>query len=226
MRAVFAFLLFAFCAAPQVPARAETLTLLADGDVSGWEYKSLDAIPETHYRAAPDADLGGSVLIAESVRGASGWLAERDDLDLSRAPWAHFQWRVDAAGGGFDETKKSGDDYAMRIYFVGRGGIRFRTLVLARTQQGPGDSWPSPFGNLLSDIVIHTFAGPESPLGEWRTARVNVAELWRTHFGADANLKIGAVGLMTDGDSAGVEMRARYGKIILSDSPASPFSAP
>lgn len=226
MRAVFALFLVSLLAAPPASARAETLTLLANGDVSGWEYKSLESIPETRYQTAPDAGLGEPVLIAESVRGASGWLAERDDLDLARAPWAHFQWRVDAAGEGFDEAEKSGDDYALRIYFVERSGLFFRTLILARTLQKPGHSRRSPFSNFFSDVVVHTFAGPDSPRGEWQAARVNVAKLWRNHFGADANLKIGAVGLMTDGDSAGVEMRARYGKIILSDSPESPFSAP
>ena len=207
-------------------AGAETITLLANGDTSGWEYKSLDEIPETRYWTGPDEELGENVLFAASEKGASGWLLERDDLDFAKTPWVHFQWRVDAAGGGFDETRKSGDDYALRIYFAARSGIQFRTIVLARTQQAAGEFWESPYGNWLSDIFIHSVAGADSPAGEWQIGRVNMAELWRARFGADAAMKAGAAGLMTDGDSAGVEMRARYGRILLSDSADSPFSAP
>ena len=209
-----------------VEARGETVTLLANGDTSGWEYKSLDDIPETKYWTATDEALGEDVLFAASDQGASGWLAERDDLDFARTPWAHFQWRVDQAGEGFDESRKSGDDYPMRIYFVARSGLRFRTIVLARARRTAGEFWPSPYGNWLSEVFIHSVGGADSPVGEWQIGRVNMAELWRQRFGADADLKVGAAGLMTDGDSAGVEMRARYGKIILSDSADSPFSAP
>ena len=204
-------------------ARAEVVTLLADGDVSGWQYKSLDDIPETRYRTAADDEAGRTVLFADSDRGASGYISERDDLDLAKTPWVHFQWRVDAAGTGFDERKKSGDDYAFRLYFVARSGLRYRTLVLARAQGAAGESWRSPYSNFISEVVIHAFADSDSPLGEWQTARINVAELWRDRFGADADLKIGAAGLMTDGDSSGVKMRARYGAVILTASPESPF---
>ena len=224
MRALFAVFLFAAFAALFFPARAQTVTLLADGDVSGWEYVTEDDIPPTRYWTAADDALGESVLFAHSRKGASGWLLERDDLDFSKTPWAHFQWRVDAAGGGFDEGEKSGDDYPFRIYFAARSGLRFQTVVLARTQGAAGDSRKSPYSNFISDVIIHSFAGADSPLGEWRTGRANMAALWRKHFGADAGMTIGAAGLMTDGDSAGVDMRARYGKIILSDSPESPFS--
>ena len=225
MRALF--IAFFFAAFAPFAARAQTVTLLAEGDVSMWEYKSLEDgdIPQTRYRTAPDEELGGMVLLAESDGGASGWVLERDDLDFSKTPWVHFQWRVDSAAGGFDEGKKTGDDYALRIYFVSQSGWKYRTVVLARTQQKAGDWWRSPYGNFLFEVVIHSFAGADSPAGEWQTGRANMAELWRMHFGEDADLKMRAAGLMTDGDSAGVKMRARYGGIVLSDSEESPFPA-
>ena len=108
MRALF--IAFFFAAVAPLAARAQTVTLLADGDVSMWEYKSLEDrdIPQTRYRTAPDEELGGMVLLAESDGGASGWVSEREDLDFSKTPWVHFQWRVDSAAGGFDEGKKPG----------------------------------------------------------------------------------------------------------------------
>ena len=165
MRAFFCFRLlavFAACAALFFPARAATVTVLADGDVSGWEYKSQARIPETRYRTEMDAELGEPVLFAESVRGASGWLLRRDDLDFSRTPWAHFQWRTDAAGVGFDESQKSGDDYPLRIYFVSQSGFRFRTVALSRTQQAAGSSWKSPYGNFFSEVIVYSAAGADA----------------------------------------------------------------
>ena len=225
MRVIFAVWLVVVFAAP-VDAHGETVTLLADGDVSAWEYHALDDIPETQYHSGFDPDLGAKALFAASQKGASGWLMKREGLDFSKTPWAHFQWRLDAAGEGFDEGEKTGDDYAMRIYFVAQSGIRFRTVVLARTQGTAGDSRKSPYSNWLSDVFIHAFAGGDAPKEQWQTGRANMAEIWRRHFGEDANLKIDAVGLMTDGDSAGVEMRARYGAIVLTDSETNPFAAP
>ena len=223
MRVIFAVCWLVVFAAP-VGARGETVTLLANGDVSAWEYQALDDIPETKYHSEFDPDLGANALFASSQNGASGWLMKREDLDLAKTPWAHFQWRLDVAGEGFDEGEKTGDDYAMRIYFVARSGVRYRTVVLARTQGDAGEARKSPYSNWLSDVFIHAFAGADAPKEKWQTGQANIAEIWKTHFGENANMKINAVGLMTDGDSAGVEMRARYGAIVLTDSETNPFS--
>ncbi|MBE8158200.1 MAG: DUF3047 domain-containing protein [Betaproteobacteria bacterium] len=88
-------------------ADAETVALFSGGDLAAWEYQSFDGIAETHYRIAEDAELGGAALFAESQKGASGYIL-KTPLDLQKTPWLHFQWRIDEAGGGFDERKKNG----------------------------------------------------------------------------------------------------------------------
>ena len=205
------------------PAAAETITLFSGGDLSAWKYESFRGIAETTYRTGEDAELGGAALFAESRAGASGYVLEAP-LNLQKTPWLHFQWRIDEAGGGFDERKKDGDDFAFRIYFAARSGIKYRSLSLVRAQGRAGESWASPYARWINDLRIVAVIGGEEAAGKWRTTSVNLQKLWREQFGEDAKT-LGLAGIMTDGDSAGVVMRARYGAMILSDSASSPFGA-
>lgn len=201
---------------------AETVSLLRGGDLSAWDYHSFDGIAETKYEVRRDDSLGAMALFANSDNGASGYVRKLT-LDLSQTPWLHFQWRVDLADGGFDEKTKTGDDYAVRIYFAARDGIRYKSLTLVRSGGGRrGDSWRSPYSGWWNDLRVYVFAGGEAAAGEWRNAAVDVFSLWRRLFG-DVPPAIGLVGLMTDSDNAAVQMQTRYGDILLTDSQKSPF---
>ena len=210
----------AFCFAA-AGAAAETVTLFSGGNLAEWEYHSFDGIAETTYRPAPDPELGGAALFAESRGGASGYIL-KTPLSLQKTPWLHFQWRVDEAGGGFDERKKNGDDFAFRIYFAARSGLTYKSLSLVRAQAAAGESWKSPHAKWFNDLRVVAVVGGGAARGEWQTASVNLEKLWREQFGEDAPV-LGLAGIMTDGDSAGVIMRARYGAAVLSGSAAPPF---
>ena len=202
-------------------AAAENITLLADGNTDDWEYRAFDDIKETAYRAETDTDEQ-TALLADSNAGASGYILRRE-LDLDKTPWLHFLWRVDRVGDNPAEGTKAGDDYAWRLYFVGKSGITYRTLNFIYSQSAvANDTWESPYAGLFSDIYVYALAAHDpAAIGRWQTSRVNVQDVWRRLFGDDNT--IGLVGLMSDGDSSGVIMQARYGKIVLSDSPDSPF---
>ena len=199
-------------------AAAETVTLLANGDLSAWEYQKFDGIAETKYETRFDDSLGAAAVFADGNGGASGYI-RRIGLSANKTPWLHFQWRVDAAAAGFDQREKDGDDFAMRVYFAARDGLKYKSLSLVRARGKRGDSWESPYSKWYNDLRIYV-AGDD--VGEWKTFSVNLADLWRELFG-DLPHEFGLVGLMTDGDSAGVQMRARYGGIVLTDSEESPF---
>ncbi len=219
MRRVFAAaVLFLAC-----NAAAETVTLFSGGDLSAWEYRSFSGIPETEYRAAADAELGSAALFANSGKGASGYIREMP-LNPQKTPWLHFQWRIDEAGEGFDERAKNGDDFAFRIYFAVRDGLKYKSLSLVRSQGRRGDSWQSPFAAWFNDLRIYAAIGGKDARGAWQTTSLNLAVLWKKLFG-ETPQTFGLVGIMTDGDSSGVLMRARYGAIVLSDSPTPPFNA-
>ena len=205
---------------------ADNVAVLTGADALGgdaWEYQTFDDITPTDYRAVYDAALGADALVADSVRGASGFL-RRVKIDLQKTPYLHFRWRVDAAGAGFDEQLKSGDDFAFRIYLVGKTGlVKYRTLDLVRAHGLPrGTHWRSLYSSMISEIQTFVFADASDALGEWHTETLNIADIWRLSFDRDAG-NIGGVGIMTDGDNSGVEMKARYGDMVFSDSPASPF---
>ena len=207
-----------YCFAPP-PAAAKTKVILANGDISSWRYHVFNNILPTRYKTEEDEKIG-SVLTASGVGGASGYVLETE-LDLDKTPWLHFRWRVDTAADGFDEKIRGGDDFAFRIYLAGRIGLRYYSVSLVRSQQSAGETWKSPYSGFLNKTYIYVFAGGDSPLGEWQTTTINIAKLWRKLFNNKTNIEL--VGLMTDGDDTGSIMKAKYGEIILSDSPASPF---
>lgn len=214
-RAAFA----AAAALSSVFAAAETTTLLQNGDLSAWEYQKFDGIPETKYETRFDESLGATAVFANGENAASGYI-RRVAINAAKTPWLHFRWRADAAGDGFDRRAKDGDDYAMRVYFAARDGLKYKSLSLVRANAARGETWQSPYSKWYNDLRIYV-VGDET--GEWRTFSVNLSELWRELFG-DAPEEFGLVGFMTDGDSAGVKMRARYGDIVLTDSETPPFA--
>ena len=205
-------------------AVADTVVVLRHADLQEWEYRRFDDIAETSYSVEYDDSLGRKVLVADSQAGASGYIHKKD-FDLQQTPWLHFQWRIDQAAGGFDERTKSGDDFAFRIYFVARDGLRYKTLSLARTQGVVGDSWTSPYASVFNDVRIYALIGGEIQTEQWHNGRVNVGEVWTKLFMKPPPI-VGLIGIMTDADSTATQMRARYGDIMLSNSPQSPFTSP
>ena len=201
-------------------AYAEQITLIVNGDIEAWEYKTVSDIPETSYQSVTDGER--QVLRADTNGGASGYVLKRD-INLQSTPWVHFLWRVDTADDNPHEKTKAGDDFALRLYFITQSGVRHRTLNLVYAQHAAaGDTWESPYSNWLSDVRLYAFATKgDSPNGEWRVSSVNVGELWQNLFDTDDTIK--AVGLMTDGDNTNSQTVARYGDVVLSDSAKSPF---
>lgn len=213
------FLLLSLLLAPA--AAAEGITLLANGDTDAWEYQSFDDIKETTYSRQQDEKLQHQILTADSVHGASGYILKRE-LDLRKTPWLHFLWRVDHVGNNPAEKTREGDDFVWRLYFVQQSGMRFRTLNFVYSQTAnDGQTWESPYSDISNDIRIYALAtGGKN--GVWRTSTVNVAKVWEELF--DNDEAVDGVGLMTDGDSAAINMRANYGLLVLSDKPTPPFS--
>lgn len=203
-------------------AWAEEVTLFARGDFSGWEYREFEDVVPTLYRRVTAADGGGEGggggggMEAVSRGGASGWTMRRD-VFFEETPWLRFRWRVDeVAETGGDETSRDGDDFAWRLYFVGRSGFGYRALnvVFSAREEVVGSGWVSPYAGIGRNIYVHAAAGGAAR-GEWRTSVVNVGAVWREVFGEEG--VVGLVGVMTDADNAGGVMRAVYGEAVLSE---------
>lgn len=205
-----------------LPALSETIELLPDGEPRGWEYQVFNEIKETSYHTEHNADLGQAVLVADSASGASGWTLRRN-IDLTQTPWLHFLWRVDRVGENTAEKSRAGDDFAWRLYFLTKGIVRYRVLNFVYAQNaGMGERWDSPYATMLNETKIQAIAIHDGErLGEWRVSSVNLHEAWQAAFAETPTIRL--VGLMTDGDNAGVTMQAQYGSIVLSDSATAPF---
>lgn len=201
---------------------ASAQPLLQNGNLDAWEYQSFDDIPQTDYQVLKDDSLDGkNVVFANSQMGASGYI-RKVQINLETTPWLHFQWRIDETGGKFDEQTKDGDDFAFRIYFAARDGVRYKSLSLVRAQAQQGTTWKSPYAKWFNDLRIYAVIGGDEPSGQWQSVSVNLSMLWKELF-QDEPPVLELVGFMTDADSSASSMNARYGDIILTDSPLSPF---
>ncbi len=182
------------------------------GSLSGWESRSF--VGQTKYNI--EQQDGQSVLMAKSVGSASG-LGRKVTVDLTKTPFVNWSWKVERGLPEIDETKKSGDDYAARLYVVKSGGaLAWKTKALNYVWSGSQSRetvWPNAFkpGN----SKMFAARGSEDSTGTWHHEKRNVREDFKKVFGKDIT-SIDAVAIMTDTDNTGLSAIAAYGDIYFS----------
>jgi hypothetical protein len=194
-----------------------------------WRVVQLsDKVPPTRYRLATVA--GVAAVEAQSERSMA-LLARPISIDLAATPMLCWRWRVDAPVAKADMTKKSGDDYAARIYVAFdipdarmSAGTRMK-LRLARSLFGKdvpdaalnyvwdnrnpvGTRRKSPYTDRAELIVAETGA---ARAGAWVSERADVAADFATAFGGTATPVQLAVA--TDTDNTGSSARAAFASI-------------
>ena len=189
-------------------AGAESVEVLRDGDVAGWEEKIFDGttLYETVRRD------GRSVVRATSRGTASGlYLEQRIDLDAT--PILRWTWRVDDTLGDIDERTRAGDDYSARVYV-----IRSHPVFLWRTRavnyvwastQAQGETWPNAYTDASHNVAVRSGDGDT---GQWVEERRDVRADFRELFGESIRY-VDAVAIMTDTDNTGGAAVAYYGDI-------------
>lgn len=157
-------------------------------------------VPPTAYRLATVADVRAVEARADA---SMALLARPIAIDLAATPILCWRWFIDAPVARGDMTKKTGDDYAARIYVAFdlpdaamSAGTRFK-LGLARRAFGGavpdaalnyvwdnrnpvGTRRKSAFTDRAELIVAETGAGTA---GRWVSERVDVAADFATAFG-------------------------------------------
>jgi hypothetical protein len=178
-----------------------------------WEKKSFSG--ETSYTIVAEGE--GHVLQARSQGTASG-LVYKKEFRLQDYPLLSWRWKVLGIIPKADETKKSGDDYAARVYVVFPHWFfpKTKTISYVWANKIPKDaSVPSPYtGNAM---IVAVESGAEK-VGEWQTARRNVLEDYRRLFGEEPP-QVGAIAIMTDTDNTGASATAYYGDITFAAAP-------
>jgi hypothetical protein len=207
-----------------------------DGAPAGWQPLTFPKIPRhTQYRLVEHE--GGWVVEARADASASG-LIHRLQLDPTTRPLLRWRWRVDALVPGGDVTRKSGDDYAARVYItfaydpkrasLGQR-IRYEAARLIYGEYPPhsglnyiwdgkaaaGSIVPNAYTDRVRMIVVQSGA---VQLAQWLAYERDIVQDYRAAFGADPPA-ISGIAIMTDADDTGQSALAYYGAISLHSRP-------
>lgn len=195
------------------PTAAEELKIsnFGNNELSGWDEKVFKK--KTTYSLVQESDK--TVLKAHSVKTASG-LVRKVRLDTSKYPVLRWSWKIERSNGKEDIRKKSGDDFAARVYVVFPRGFfwRMRAISYVWGARLPKESvHPSPY---TSNSMIVVVESGDEKAGLWQHEERNIYEDYRKVFKEEPPL-LGGVAVMTDTDDTGEESVAWYGDITLSD---------
>jgi len=205
MKYPFLILLIVFL---PILASADADGLLIDDFEQGlrptWEEKAFKG--RTDYRVVPDGS--GHCLQARSRNAASGLIFRRE-VDLKEFSVLSWRWKVGNILEKGDARKKTGDDYAGRVYVVFPHWFppKTRSINYIWGNRLPkGEIVPNPF---TSNAMMVAVESGEENVGEWVTERRDVYADYRAIFGEEPPLA-GAVAIMTDTDNTGEATVAWY----------------
>jgi hypothetical protein len=192
-----------------------------------WKVERIDPrIPATAYAIREWDGVGAVEARADKSMAILGRPLE---VDLQATPILCWQWRIDAPVAGADMTKKSGDDYAARVYLnfdVPSDQLDFGTrskLALGRTLYGdllPDAAlnyiWDNrhPVGTLQNNVYTDrarmlVLRSGAAEVGRWVHERRNVLEDFQRAFG-DLNGQLKSIALASDTDNTGEAAHAGF----------------
>lgn len=192
-----------------------------------WKVERIDQrIPATEYAIR---DWDGIAAVDARADKSMALLGRPLDVDLQKTPILCWQWRIDAPIASADMTRKSGDDYAARVYLnfdVPADQLDFSTrtkLALGRTLYG--DHLPAaainyiwdnrnPVGTLQDNVYtdrarILVLRSGAADAGRWVHERRNVLKDFQRAFG-DLQGQLKSIALASDTDNTGEEAHAGF----------------
>lgn len=200
----------------------------ADGGLpEPWQIERLDEkVPPTRYRLR---EWDGVHAVEAHAVASMALLARPLEVDLGKTPVLCWRWRIDAPLKAADMMRKSGDDYAARVYLsfdVPADVLDLSTrmgLRLARTLRGgrvpdaavnyvwdnrqPVGTWqPNAYTDRARMLVLRSGA---AHAGRWVDERRDVAADFQHAFG-HAPARLTGLAIATDTDNTGEEARAGF----------------
>jgi hypothetical protein len=188
--------------------------------LDNWKPFTFPKIPRhSTYKIQKDGE--NSILIAQADNSASGYICNRV-FNIYKTPVIKWKWKISNTFKAGDEKKKSGDDYALRVYVVfkydpRKAGVferaQYNALKLIYDEYPPQSSinyiWankkyperilPNPFTAKTQMILLQK--GSERA-GVWIEERVNALEDYREAFGKEPPAEA-SIAVMSDADNTG-----------------------
>lgn len=214
---------FVLCAPAAAGAAAGDVLLREEfTSLEQWRPLTFPKIPRhSTYSIVTDAAQSEFWLRAESDRSASGLVWKRL-YDVYQYPRLRWRWRVENVYQKGDATKKSGDDYPIRVYVTfqydpatASAGKRFRYgLAKAAYGEYPPDSglnyvWESrdnPAEFVVSpytEVMVMIFKEKGAArVGQWVEEEADVLADYRRVFGKDPP-RMAGLAVMNDSDNTG-----------------------
>lgn len=217
------------------PPRAFTVGAFSQVDPgqlpSNWSAMPLGDLRHSTYETV-DVD-GRTVVRAHADDSASGFIREIT-INPRDFPVLEWQWKAESVLRGGNVARKSGDDYAARIYITfdyDETNLSFSERVKYRAAQALTSQdiplralsyiWSNevlsdtPVPNPYTDwVMMVPVEGGTPKLGTWVRERRNIVEDYRRAFGEDPPAITG-IALMTDADNTGESVTAYYGDLVL-----------
>ena len=192
-----------------------------------WKIERIDRrIPPTEYAIR---EWDGVAAVEARANKSMALLGRPLEVDLKKTPILCWQWHIDAPVAGADMTKKSGDDYAARVYLnfdVPADQLDFGTrtkLALGRTLYG--DHLPAaainyiwdnrqPVGTLQSNVYTDrarmlVLRSGATEAGRWVHERRDVLKDFQRAFG-DLQGQLKSIALASDTDNTGETAHAGF----------------
>lgn len=202
-----------------------------------WQPLTFPKIPRhTQYELVVDAN---AVVVKASSQSAASGLVRRIAVDPREYPILRWRWKIGGTLAKGDVSRKSGDDYAARLYVIFEfdpdrasfaDAVKFRAARALFGTETPFRAlnyiWdsrserdtivPNAYTNWTMMVVVRS-GGADA--GQWVVEERNVIDDFRRAFGTDA-LKISGIAIMTDTDNTGESATAWYGDIVFLKSPS------
>ena len=208
---IAATLLFLVITSSLCSAAGIVVGSFSSGNLSGWEPKLFKG--KTVYTLVPDG--GRTVLMAHSRHAASG-LIRKITLDTRKYPLLSWSWKVSHSLKKEDITRKSGADFAARVYVVFPRTFFWQTRAINyvwASKMPKNTPAPSPYTGNAMIIAVESGDGKA---GTWVTEERNIHEDYKRCFGEDPP-PLGAVAVMTDTDDTKDEVTSWYGDISVAE---------
>ncbi|MBX2885689.1 MAG: DUF3047 domain-containing protein [Granulosicoccus sp.] len=182
--------------------------------IEEWQERSFSG--NTRYEMV---NKQGVEVLKAHTQGNASILFRELPVDVSKTPLLNWTWMVDRTYGGIEEQSRAGDDFPARLYVVAQTGfLPWETSAINyvwASNAEVGEAWANPFTDQAIMIAVES---GDSCVGKWKSHTRNVADDFKQHFGKDID-QLAGYAVMVDGDNAGLEATAWFGRIEFSAEP-------